>query len=236
MSVRRTVGVLGGMGPASTAEFYRLLVETTAADSDQQHLHVIIDGDAGIPDRRAALVGVGEDPRPRMIQSARRLEAAGAQIVAMPCNTAHAFLSDVQSAISVPVIDMIAETAEAALQVGGRASAIGIMATDAALSTGLYPLALTTRGVVPVLPDIAAQERLMAAIWHVKAGRNDAAGHIVARGATQLAIGGCAAVLLGCSELPIAVKGLTLPVPVVDSLATLARATIERAGATTKTG
>ncbi|MCA1705022.1 MAG: amino acid racemase, partial [Actinobacteria bacterium] len=98
-----TVGVLGGMGPLATAEFMRLLVASTPAKRDQEHLHVIVDSNPMIPNRTAALLHGGEDPTPMLVESARLLESAGAEILAMPCNTAHCFLADIQAAVSIPV-------------------------------------------------------------------------------------------------------------------------------------
>ena len=106
------VGAVGGMGPAATAEAFRRIVAATPAQRDQDHLHVIIDSDPLIPDRTRALLHGGSDPRPRLIAAARRLEAAGAQVLCMPCNTAHAIHADVRGNSAFPD-DRVFETAAA---------------------------------------------------------------------------------------------------------------------------
>src|SRR5439155_4399654 len=88
---RRTIGVLGGMGPAATALFFRRLIEATSAKTDQEHLHVVIDSDPSIPDRTKALLEGGPSPAPQLIEMARRLQMMGAELIVMPCNTAHVF-------------------------------------------------------------------------------------------------------------------------------------------------
>jgi aspartate racemase len=104
-----TIGIIGGMGPLATADLYRKIIEVTPAVRDQDHLHVIIDADPTIPDRTAALLGNGPDPLPKLVAAARRLEDAGAGILIMPCNTAHAFLPVLQRAVRIPFIDMTEE-------------------------------------------------------------------------------------------------------------------------------
>jgi len=83
------LGVLGGMGPMATVDFLKKLVEATPAARDQDHLGVMVAQAPGIPDRTGAILGEGPDPLPAMTIALRRLEAAGATRIAIPCNTAH---------------------------------------------------------------------------------------------------------------------------------------------------
>ena len=87
---KKTIGILGGMGPAATADLFTKIINNTEAGCDQEHLHVIIDSNTNIPDRTEALIHGGADPTEQMTQSARRLAEAGAELIVMPCNTAHA--------------------------------------------------------------------------------------------------------------------------------------------------
>jgi len=105
------VGILGGMGPAATADFYAKLTSRTPAVSDQDHLRVIIWSDPTIPDRSRALTGEGPDPTPTLRRGAQGLRAAGASLLAVPCNTAHAFLPGIMDGLDIPVVDMIAAVA-----------------------------------------------------------------------------------------------------------------------------
>src|SRR4029453_14388367 len=98
------LGVMGGMGPAATAEFLRRLIEATPAGRDQDHLHVLVDNDPSVPDRTAALLGQGPDPTPYLVTMAMRLSAAGAEFLVMPCNTASAFAPGLAADIPVPLL------------------------------------------------------------------------------------------------------------------------------------
>jgi aspartate racemase len=104
------VGVLGGMGPAATADFYDKLVRATPATRDQHHLRVVVWSDPTVPDRSAAIVGDGPDPTPWLLRGGRVLTGAGAGLIAVPCNTAHAFLATVEEQIGVPMVHMIDQT------------------------------------------------------------------------------------------------------------------------------
>lgn len=106
----RTIGVLGGMGPEATARFYQLLVEKTPAACDQEHIPTIIFSEPRIPDRTEYLVRGHESPLGLLVQTAQRIESAGAELIAIPCNTAHFFWKEMQEAVSVPVLHIVRET------------------------------------------------------------------------------------------------------------------------------
>jgi len=126
---KRVIGILGGMGPAATLALYERILALTSAECDQDHLHVIIDSNPKIPDRTAAILGDGESPLPAMIEGARTLERAGANVLVIPCNTAHHWLADLQKAVSIPIIDMINETASLIAAHRPLLRKIGLLAT-----------------------------------------------------------------------------------------------------------
>src|SRR5205823_10945930 len=107
------VGILGGMGPAATADLYAKIIAATPATRDQDHLHVVIWADPTVPDRSTALLHGGEDPTPWLLRGAQRLVEMGAALIAVPCNTAHAFLPRIAGEVPVPFLHMMAETATA---------------------------------------------------------------------------------------------------------------------------
>jgi len=110
---KRVIGILGGMGPEATVALYKRILDRTPAKRDQDHLRVIIDSNPKIPDRTAAIVGKGESPLPMMTEGVRNLERVGADFLIIPCNTAHHWLSELRKAVSIPIIDMVGETAAA---------------------------------------------------------------------------------------------------------------------------
>ena len=107
----KTIGIIGGMGPLASSELYRKITLSTAAGRDQEHLHVLIDSNPAIPDRTAFLLSGGADPLPELLSTLRRLEQAGAELLLLPCITAHFFHPQLQKAARVPVLNMLEETA-----------------------------------------------------------------------------------------------------------------------------
>lgn len=105
------IGILGGMGPAATADFYAKLVAITPGSSDQDHLRTVIWSDPTIPDRTEALLGGGPDPTPWLLDGSRVLREAGATVIAIPCNTAHAFVPRIADRVGLPIVHMIGEVA-----------------------------------------------------------------------------------------------------------------------------
>lgn len=223
---KRTIGVIGGMGPLATADLYRKIVEATPAVRDQEHLHVIIDADPTVPDRTAALLSGGPDPLPHLIAAARRLEAAGAHLLIMPCNTAHAFLPAIQTAVRLPFIDMIRATAERAAEEAGASARIGVMATAGTVRIGLYDRAMADVGLSVRYPDEIGQRLVSDGIAQVKGGNLRAAAEQFVEAATGLSRDGCDLIVAGCTEIPIALDPSRVPVPLLDPTLELAKAAV----------
>src|SRR5436305_14021021 len=100
---RPIAGILGGMGPAATADLYQKIIAATPATRDQEHIPVVIWADPTVPDRTPAVLDGGEDPTPWLLRGAERLVAMGAAFIAVPCNTAHAFFPRIAPQISLPL-------------------------------------------------------------------------------------------------------------------------------------
>ena len=109
--MKNTIGIVGGMGPLATCDLFRKIIEVTEAGSDQEHVRVVIDSNTEIPDRTAAILAGGKDPVPELRKSASHLVSIGADLLIMPCNTAHYFYDQVAPTVEVPFLHMIRETA-----------------------------------------------------------------------------------------------------------------------------
>ena len=107
----KTIGIVGGMGPAATADLMKKITDMTDADCDQEHIHLLIDSNVNIPDRTAAILHGGEDPVPELLAASKRLESIGADFLIMPCNTAHWFIPALESEVGIPFLNMPVETA-----------------------------------------------------------------------------------------------------------------------------
>lgn len=227
---RRVVGVLGGMGPAATWDFCQRLLTATPAQRDQDHLRVLVDSDPSVPDRNAALAGRGPSPAPRLAAMARGLERAGAELLCMPCNAAHAFLGEVRTATSVPFVDMIEATVVAACAQAPRLARVALLATTATLDAGLYARAFEDRGVeVLAMPD-ERREDAMAVIYAVKRGGFGPEVRAAARRLADLAVAEGAEVLVAaCTEIPLVLEAAVVEIPLIVSTDALAAAVVEAA-------
>lgn len=225
---RRIVGVIGGMGPAATVHFMSRVLDLTPAESDQDHLRLIVDNNGAVLNRNAAVGGTGPSPAPVLVSMARGLGRAGAEMLVMPCNTAHAFAGAIRAASDLPFIDLIEATSDEA--VSHNASRAGVLAADGCLQAGLYQHALAHRHVAPILLEPRSQLRFMALLSAIKAGDR---GPDVRAGmkalADELVAAGAQALVAGCTEVPLVLGPEDVTVPLTDSLDALARATIAAA-------
>lgn len=222
------------MGPAATVDFLDKLVKATPADTDQDHVRTVTWSDPTVPNRHAAILGDGEDPRPALRHGVETLMAAGAEILVVPCNTVHAFMDDVVSGIEVEFISIIDVTVAAVREqiAPPEASRVGLIAADGAVASGRYQHALSEAGLEPLLLSDAAQAELMKCIYSIKAGQpaEQLAGDIAGL-FSELVDGGAGAIIAGCTEISIVVDQLNLNVPVIDPSKVLAAAAVERAWA-----
>jgi aspartate racemase len=233
MPATGVVGILGGMGPVATAQFYATLIRRTPAASDQEHLRVVMWADPTVPDRNAAVAGDGPDPTPWLLRGARILETAGADLIAVPCNAAHVFLPDVRRAVGVRILDMVDETVRRLTSDHPGVRRAGLLATDGTLASGLYDRAFSRQGIEVLTPDPADQDRLvMGSVYSIKVGRTGPAVRSnVLTAAEKLVARGAEVIVGACSELPLVLDEGELAVPLVDTTETLADATVERAQA-----
>ena len=223
------LGVLGGMGPQATAVFYQRIIDHTLAHTDQEHLPILLLSDTQIPDRTAALLREDTaEVEARLLADAKVLEDWGATVIAVPCNTSHAFLPRLQSKVAVPIVNMIEETA-AALKASG-AKRVGLLATDGTLRMGLYHAALKKAGMEPVSPPPGLQELIMDLIYNqIKKGERGSLAILDAIDATLSGMG-CDRAVLACTELSVCKDWHHLPDFYLDAMDVLADKCITACG------
>lgn len=232
MSGFRTIGVLGGMGPAATVDFLGKLLAARGATRDQDHPRVLVDCDPTLPDRHAAVRGEGPSPGPRLAAMARGLERAGAEVLCMPCNTAHAFEADVRGATPLPFVSIVAASVGETLRLTPNAKRVGLLAAAGARDAGLYPQAFAAHGVETSDAD---GERFMACVWRVKAGDTGPAVRAEMRAlSAELQASGAEAIVAACTEVPLVLAQDDVDLPLIDSSSALAQATIAAAALPTE--
>ena len=167
----KVLGILGGLGPMATVYFYEMLTRHTQAARDQDHIDVIINSRATTPDRTSYILGQSaENPFDIMAADAARLVTFGADVIAIPCNTAHYFYDRLNETIPIPILNMVEETVLAA-KAGGSAR-VGILATTGTVRTRTYQRMCEKHGLPCAVPDDAAQAAVMDVIYgDIKQGR-----------------------------------------------------------------
>ncbi len=226
----KVLGVLGGMGPLASAHFMLRLTLLTPAERDQDHIPTILWSDPRIPDRIAGLKETGPDPLPCLLHGINGLRQAGCGAIVIPCNTVHAWIGQMRQAAEVPILHIVDAVAADLRRHGIGQGAIGIMGTVPTLAMRLYQDRLEAEGWTCIQPDAAEMERLvLPSIALVKVNRLVEAYTPLLEAANNLAARGATAVVLGCTELPLALQAgpaAALAVPVVDSIDALAHAAI----------
>ena len=225
------IGVLGGMGPAATADFFQKLIQATPARADQDHLKVLIFSNPHIPDRTAAIRGEGPDPLPALVATAEALIRGGADFLTMPCVTAHRFFDGLQAAVAIPILHLVRETAGAAAAEHPALRRFGLLATSGTVQSRLFEAAFEPRGlaILTCEPEVQAS-RVMEAIYAVKQGESpERARRLIREAAAHLQERGAEAIVAGCTEIPLLLRDGDLPVPVLDPTWNLARAAVRRA-------
>lgn len=226
------LGILGGMGPLAGAAFAARLVALTPAGRDQDHVPALLCNDPRVPDRSSARLGQGEDPLEAMMRGLRLLERAGATLIAIPCNTAHLWYEQMAQRTAVPLLHIV-EAVCADLERLGVRGPVGLMETPATLKLKLYQQPLRERGHEVLVPDEAGLAQCVAAIAAVKANQPAAAFAPAAECIRGLVARGVRTVVLGCTELPLAVpheRREEFGVALTDSIDSLARAALTRYG------
>jgi aspartate racemase len=225
--VSRTVGILGGMGPAATLDFVARLRRLTPARRDQDHLRLLIDDNPTVPNRNEALAGAGPSPAPVLAAMARGLQAAGAEVLVMPCNTAHAFQADIEAAVTIPFLSIVGETIAAARTAAPDLKRAGLLAVDGALSARLYQDAFAAAGVEPLTLAPEDQAAFMALVYQIKSGEVGSGSRLRMRAlADRLAEAGADVVVAACTEVPLVLDAQDLALPLVNSTEALAVRTV----------
>lgn len=223
------IGVLGGMGPLATADFFAKVIAATDAQDDAGHVPLLIHSDPRIPGRPAALLLGGASPLPALLAARDRLIAAGAQGLVMACNTAHYWHAQLRQGCALPFPSIVDVACAQAAQRFGHGARIGLVATRATLATRLFEPALHAQGLTLLAPsDTALDHWILPAIALVKAGNTHEAGPPLERAIQAMLDAGAQGVILACTEAPMALQGAptALQTRCIDSTAALAQATV----------
>jgi len=219
----KTVGIMGGMGPAATLDLFYKILKATPAKRDQDHIHIIIDNFPQIPDRTAFLLGKGANPLPYILKSVRTLERANVDVLCMPCNTAHYFVEDIRKATPLPFISIIESTLNEIRSRFEDSKNIGLLATDGTIIGKVYHKVFEAEGYNIITLSEEKQHEVMRIIYSIKAGKMEENVQPFEEIIEHMKFLGSELVILGCTELPILLKYFEPSIPVIDATSCLAK-------------
>lgn len=222
------VGIIGGIGPEASNYFVSLLIKIQKGTikKDQDHIPFLMFNNPQIPDRSKHLVYGKQNPLPEFIKTGQVLKNAGATFLAMPCNTSHAYIQEIEKAVGVKVLNMVEITAKFVIKTFGKKAVIGILATDGTIKSMLYQKEfskISTEATV-IIPDDKGQKNVMEAIYDIKAfSVNSANTQALYQEAEILMERGATLIILGCTEIPLALPKHKRVFPMVDPMEILAK-------------
>ncbi|AIF51308.1 aspartate/glutamate racemase family protein [Pelosinus sp. UFO1] len=227
-----TIGILGGMGPMATADLFEKIIKNTPASTDQEHLKVIVYNNPQIPSRINAIINGTESPLKELISSAKLLEKAGAEVLVMPCNTAHFWYQDIQKAVNVKLINMIENTADyVKVQKLDSTEKFMLFASVATVKTEMYQKAFLAKGLVVLTPNIEEQKIVSLAIQEAKAGRieDNSNNKLLSEIIFKYQQMGVSAFIAGCTEIPLLFPCISGNYQLIDPTKILAQTVVNQA-------
>lgn len=231
--MKKQIGILGGMGLEATSELFNLIIRNTKAHNDQDHIPVLIVNNPKIPDRSLYILGKGPSPVNMLIEGALKLEQMGANIILIPCNTAHFFIKQIEEKIHLPIIDMIKETARYVLYKYPEIKRYGLLSTAGVYKTAIYKKIFEDIALEIINPDTLYQQQNMTAIYGnngIKAGNKTFPRKILLQSVANLEESGAGAIITGCTEISPVLKQSHVNIPIINPLKILAVKSIELAG------
>lgn len=225
----KILGIIGGLGPMATAYFLQLITQMTDADTDQEHIEVLIHSKPSIPDRTGFILGQSaRNPLPEMSAVGKSLATQGAEIIAIPCITAHYFQHELENEIGIPIINALTETALYLQE--KNIYKVGIMATDGTIQSKIFQNTLQAYGLEAYIPSQQNQQKVMHLIYNnIKSGQPIELP-LFYEISEDLFSQGAEVILLGCTELSLVKSCTKLPAGYLDVTEVLARKAVLSCG------
>ncbi len=232
--MKKTIGILGGMGPEATAYFFELIIKKTKAEKDQEHIKIIIYNNPEVPPRTDSILHNDPGPIPYLVEGISVLEKAGADFIVMPCVTAHYYYDEILAQKRVSFVNILDETLLYVMREMPKVKKVGLIASSGTLKSKLFHDVFGREGIEVMTPGKKEQDRVMEAIFGkngIKAGfTSGRPKEIIVKAAGALIGRGAEAIIAGCTEVPLVLKAEDIPVPLIEPLEILAEVSIVKAG------
>ena len=223
----KSVGVIGGVGPETTAKFYLEVIFGCQQLNGLQRPSILI---GSVPlvfeierDLIASNTGI-ERYIPFLQDEARKLEKAGADFLVMPCNSLHVFVDEIRSAVSIPMVSIVEETIKYLKR--NNISKVGLISTSATIVNQVYETKLTQNNIGFVTPNESQRERIDQIIQRLVDGvHSDDDRNFLVEVADKLSERGVSHVALACTDLQL-LNPVSEKVVIFDTMKILADSTV----------
>jgi len=228
---RKTLGILGGMGPEAGAILFKKVLQLTPARTDQEHLEILLHSNSAIPDRTDGILGLGPSAEPELARSVQLLERAGAGCIIIACVTAHHYLESLRAGSQTPILSVVEETVNFMDEHYSGLNSVGLLASTGAVQAGVFQQEFDRRSLnTNVLSEQAQEDLFNEAIYGeygIKSGRGDKRNCEKMHKAAEILIEqGSEVIVGGCSEIPIVLGEKVANVSVIDTMGVLAAAAV----------
>ncbi len=232
--MKKTIGIMGGMGPEATLYMYNLITQHTEASTDQDHVHVIINSYPQIPPRTEAIRKRGPSPVPFLVEGIEALLIAGADFIVIPCVTAHTFIPEVRKEIVFDLVDLPEEAAKWARKNYPKVKNAGLISSTGTLESRLFHKAFSLADISLLSPTDEVQHQIMTAVFGpqgIKAGfvENESRSAVI-EAAHDLIRAGAEAIIAGCTEIPLVLMPEDISVPLIEPMRIAAQTCVLKAG------
>lgn len=232
---KKSLGVIGGMGPLATSVFFERVIENTVANADQDHINMVILNHATLPDRTRVIMSKKEETFLNAVEKdIRLLEFAGVSNIAIPCNTSHFFYDQMQAMTDINIINMIDETCKAIYRKHGENSKVAVLGTTGTINSGIYERGCKNYNMQFHAPKQVFQEQVMNTIYSIKSDLpvdNSVIEQIIIELVHEE---NCQCVILACTELSCMQLSDEVTKFCMDAMDVLVERSIEYSDATVK--
>lgn len=223
----RSVGIIGGLGPETTAEFYLEVIFRCQKLNTQQRPSIVISSVPLLFEIERDLISSNSGKEryiPFLTEEAQRLEKSGVDFIVMPCNSLHVFIEDIRQSVGIPVLSIVDETIR--YLNSNKFSHVGLISTSATVENKVYETALTKNNIQFETPNDLQKAKMDQIIQRLIEGQHlNKDREEITTTTNQLAGSGVDCIALACTDLQ-----LLLPVndrvPIFDTMKVLADATV----------
>jgi len=224
--MKKTVGIIGGMGPDATVDLFSKIVKYTDANSDQENIHLVIDNNTSIKDRSSYILNNDNSPEEELKKTALKLQGYGVDFLAMPCNTAHYFYDSIQQSLNIPIINMIEETA-IYVKKNYKGKTHILLSTEGTYKSNIYKENFKKYNLDIIYPNKKQKKVFMKSIYNFKA--SESIDFVELQNTLKSLYNKNTLFILGCTELPLIFNKNKIKYSYIDSTKILAKAVIKKA-------